>query len=372
MSGALQLGRLFGISIRVHFSWLFIFFLIAWSLATSILPRQYPGWNTNTYWVLGVIGSAVLFLSVLLHELSHSLLAASRGHHVKGITLFFLGGVSEIEAESNTPGEEFWIALVGPLTSFALSGIFWLLSRTVASGSEHIQAVTGYLAVVNLSLGIFNLLPAFPLDGGRVLKAIVWRATGSLPRALTVASISGSAIGFSLIGIGVFLVFTGNMLSGLWMAFIGWFIQSSASSGRQEQVVHTALSGKLVRDAMRGDFPSVGPGVTVQQLVDDHITKEFQRAYVVALGDSFQGLVTVSDVQRVPPEERTGKWVTEVMTRAADVVAVSPDDPLEVALQKLISGDMNQLVVMDNGKAVGLLTRGDVLRVLEIAQLLRV
>jgi Zn-dependent protease/CBS domain-containing protein len=371
MSGTFQLGRLFGIDIRFHFSWIFIFVLVAWSLAGSFLPQNYPGWSDSAYWIVGILGSVLLFATVLIHELSHSLVAMSRGYKVSGITLFFLGGVSEIEEEAVKASEEFWIAVVGPLTSFALAAIFWVLLQVNPGGSLEAEALFQYLTFINIALGVFNLIPAFPLDGGRVLKAAVWQATGSLPQANTVASTIGSLLGFTMIGLGIVLAFiTRNFISGLWLVFIGWFIQSAASSTRQQQAMNTALTGRLARDAMQPEIPTVEPGITVQALLDEYISKEFQRAYLVSLGDTFQGLVSISDVKKVPPEERASKYVTEIMTRAPEVVTVRPDDPLEGVLQKLAANDINQIVVMENGKPVGLITRRDILVVLEISELL--
>jgi Zn-dependent protease/CBS domain-containing protein len=371
MSGTFQLGRLFGIDIKFHFTWIFIFLLVAWSLAGSFLPANYPGWSTSTYWTVGIIGSALLFASVLVHELSHSLVAISRGYKVSGITLFFLGGVSEITEEATKASEEFWIAVVGPASSVVLAVVFWVLLQVIAGSNSQAEALLQYLAFINLALALFNLIPAFPMDGGRVLKAVVWQATGSLPRANAVATTVGSLLGYGLIGIGIIIAFTTrNFLSGLWLVFIGWFIQSAASSTRQQYRVQTALSGLTVHDAMQEAVPTVDPGVTVQSLLEEYVTKEFQRVYLVSLGDNFQGLVSVSDIRQVPPEERPSKFITEIMTRASDVVAVSPNDPLEMALERLTANDVNQLVVLDNGQPVGLLNRRDILSVLEISELL--
>jgi Zn-dependent protease len=371
MSGTLQIARLFGIEIKLHFSWIFIFLLIAWSLAGSYLPQNYPGWSTNRYWVVGILGSISLFACVLVHELSHSLTAMSRGYRVSGITLFFLGGVSEIDEEATGAGEEFWIAVVGPLASLALAAIFGLFLVLGVGTNSPVGALVQYLAFINLVLALFNLIPAFPLDGGRVLKSLVWKATGSINTANAVASITGSILGFIFIGLGILIAFkTGSFISGLWLVFIGWFIQSTASSSRREQAVHHALSGRRVADTMDQDLPRVEPGTTVQDLLDRFITREFQRAYLVYLGDSFQGLVSVSDVIKVSPPDRSTRYVAEIMTRASEVASISPSDPLEAALQLLATRDVNQLVVMENGVPLGLLTRRDVLRVMEISQIL--
>ncbi|MFQ6027634.1 MAG: site-2 protease family protein [Dehalococcoidia bacterium] len=368
MGGSFRIVQLFGFDIRAHFSWVFIFLLVAWSLADSYLPRNYGTWSTSTYWVVGIVGSALLFVSVLIHELSHSVVARSRGHTVRAITLFFLGGVSEIEEESHSAGEEFWIAVVGPLTSLVLAAIFGFIFLPLSGGVSQIKAIAEYLAFVNLVLGIFNLLPAYPMDGGRVLKSLVWRATGSQTRATSVAGVTGMMLGFTMIGLGIVLAFTVSLMSGLWLVFIGWFLQSSASASRQQQVTSTVLAGKTVRDAMDPRLPVVGPGITVQELLEEHIRREYQRAYVVSLGDSFQGLVSLSDVRQVDPAERGSKFVAEIMTRADNVVTTTQQEPLELALQKLAANDLNQLVVVQDGNPVGLLSRRDLLRILEVAE----
>ena len=203
VSGTFGLGRLFGVRIQVHFSWVFIFALIAWSLASSWLPSRYVGWSTTQYWTIGIIGSALLFVCVLIHELSHSLEATRRGLRVKSITLFFLGGFSQIDGESRSASEEFWVSVVGPIASLGLACIFGLIYLNLRSSSGPLTALTQYLMFVNLMVGLFNLIPAFPLDGGRVLRSLVWKATRSQERATRVASLTGSALGFGLIGVGV-------------------------------------------------------------------------------------------------------------------------------------------------------------------------
>ena len=370
MSGTFGLGRLFGVAVRIHFSWIFIFALVAWSLAASWLPSQYLGWSGGQYWAVGVIGSALLFVCVLIHELSHSLEAIRRGRRVRSITLFFLGGVSEIEEESRTAGEEFWVSIVGPLTSLALAALFGLMYLNFRSGPGQVAALLQYLMVVNLAVGVFNLLPAFPLDGGRVLRALVWRATKSHERATRVASFTGSALGFGLIGLGIVFVFVNSLVSGIWLVFIGWFIQSAASSARRESVDRLAVSGRTVGEAMDEDFPSVPPGMSIQTLLDERISRDFERAYLVMLGDTFHGLITATDVRGVPVERRAEKWVSEVMTRAEDALTLPPDAPLEEGLRILAQRNVHQLVVMDSGVPVGLLTRAGVLRVMEVAELL--
>ena len=232
MSGSISLGKIFGIPIKVHYSWTFIFIIISLSLATAYLPVNFPGWSTGTYWAIGLLGSLLLFASVLVHELSHSIVAIQRGHKVRSITLFLLGGVSQIEEEAARPKEEFMIAIVGPLTSFLLSAIFWGLYFVVSPIHSQIEALTLYLGTVNLFLGAFNLIPAFPLDGGRVLRSIIWSISGSETRGNKVATNMGVAIGIAFIVLGILLSIYTRSITGLWLSIIGWFLQSAASASK--------------------------------------------------------------------------------------------------------------------------------------------
>jgi Zn-dependent protease/CBS domain-containing protein len=370
MGGAIVIGRVLGIDIKIHFSWVFIFLLVAWSLANSQFRTDYPDWSVNVRWGLGILGSILLFSSVLFHELSHSILALIRGHRVRGITLFILGGVSEIEEEAHKPGEEFWIAFVGPLSSFFLAGMFYLLAWQMEGVNDYVYALSSYLWFINAALGVFNLIPGYPMDGGRVLKAAVWRATGSMSRATRVAARSGMLVAGLMMASGLAMALIWGNLGGLWLVFIGWFLMSGAASTRQQEVVRAHLSGRKVRDAMRPGYPSVPPGISVQRLVDEYMTKGFERVYLVVLGETVHGLVSASDVASVPAEERPNRYVTEIMVRPPNIILVNPDDPLEVAMQKMAAGEFHLLpVIDDNGKPVGMVSRGDVMRVLELSSL---
>ena len=369
MSGTFGLGRLFGVRIQVHFSWVFIFALISWSLASSWLPSKYVGWSTVQYWTVGVIGSVLLFVCVLIHELSHSLEAIRRGLRVSSITLFFLGGFSQMDGESRSAGEEFWVSVVGPIASLGLACLFGLVYLNLRSSTGPLAALTQYLMFVNLLVGLFNLIPAFPLDGGRVLRSLVWKATRSQERATRVASLTGSVLGFGLIGVGVVAIFTNSLVTGIWLMFIGWFIQSTASSARQGSSARLVVSGRTVGDAMDRRLRVVPPGVSIQRLVDEYMVAEMERAYLVMLGDTFYGLITVTDVRTVPMAEWPGKWVSEVMTKAEDAVKLSPDDLLEEGLKILAEKNIQQAVVVECGRPVGMLTRAGVLRVMEVSQL---
>ena len=369
VSGTFGLGRLFGVRIQVHFSWVFIFALIAWSLASSWLPSRYVDWSTTQYWTVGVIGSTLLFVCVLIHELSHSLEAIRRGLRVTSITLFFLGGFSQIDGESRSASEEFWVSVVGPIASLGLASLFGLIYLNLRASTGPLTALTQYLMFVNLLVGLFNLIPAFPLDGGRVLRSLVWKATQSQERATRVASLTGSVLGFTLIGVGVVAIFTNSLVTGIWLMFIGWFIQSTASSVRQSGSERIVVSGRTVGDAMDKRLQVVPPGISIQRLVDEHMVAEMQRAYLVMLGDTFYGLITVSDVRLVPMAVWPGTWVSEAMTKVQDAITLSPDDPLEEGLKILADKNIQQAIVMESDSPVGMLTRAGVLRVMEVSQL---
>ncbi|MDP7102268.1 MAG: site-2 protease family protein [SAR202 cluster bacterium] len=370
MSGTMRVGRLFGIDLKVHFSWIFVFILVAWTLAVSFLPDGYPGWSERQYWAIGIVGSLLLFVCVFAHELSHSLEALRRGRRVESITLFFLGGISQMEEDNESASDEFWVSVVGPLTSLGLAVVFWLVYLVSRGGPSQATALVWYLAYVNVAIGLFNLMPALPLDGGRVLKALLWKVTGDEGRATRAASRSGTGLGFGLMALGIMLVMFTQGIAGIWLVLIGWFIQSAASSIREQQTTDTLLSSRTVSEAMRTDFATVGPGTTVQTLLDERIVQDFERAYVVVLGDTFRGLITTADVRNVGPPDREKTWVSEAMIRSEDVVTLSPDAPLEEALDLIVKRGFHQLVVVEDHRAVGLVTRGDVLRVIEVSRLL--
>ncbi len=370
MSGTVLIGRLLGIDVRVHFSWVLIFALVAISLANSYLPSAYPGWSLGQYWAVGLAGSVLLFVCVLVHEFSHSIEAIRRGRKVPSITLFLLGGVSEIEEESRSASEEFWISFVGPATSLLLALFFWLLYFGFRSLNPQLSALVQYLALVNLLIGLFNLVPAFPLDGGRVLRALVWKSTGSETKATAVASRIGLAFGSAFVGFGiVIMIVTSELVTGAWLVIVGWFIRSAASTVRKQQSAESRLSSRHVRDAMRADFPTVEPGVSVQALLEQRMVTEFERAYVVTLGDTLYGLITAVEVNQVAPEARGRTWVTEAMTRVSDLATLTPDTSLEDGLKHLTGKEISQAVVVEDGKPVGLLSREDVLRVMELSRL---
>lgn len=367
MRSSIRLGRIAGIEIGIHYTWIFIFLLVSWSLAQGFFPEYYPGWERMSYWITGVASALLLFVSVLLHELAHSLVAQARGMRVQSITLFIFGGVSNIEEEAEQPRIEFAMAIVGPLTSLALAGVFWAVLETLGDRQAPLAATLGYLALINAILGVFNLLPGFPLDGGRVLRSILWGQTGSLSRATNIAATVGRLFGWGLIAFGVFQLLSGNFLGGLWIAFIGWFLSSAADASRQEMTMKGYLSGVKVRDVMDPNPETIEPGMPVVQMVEDVFRRHRRRAVPVKQNGELRGIVTVTDVKDLPRERWGETEVRDIMTREP-LYTVGPDDYLSSAMKLIAQHDINQVLVLEKGELVGFLSRAEILRHIQFTQ----
>jgi Zn-dependent protease/CBS domain-containing protein len=369
MRPSITLVRIAGIDIGIHYTWLFVAALVAWSLAQGYFPSLYPGWEATTYWVAGVVAALALFGSVLLHELSHSLVAIWRGIRVRSITLFIFGGVSTMEEETEQPQDEFLIAVVGPLASVLLAGLFWVGFLLVPDSRSAPAAILAYLAFLNVLLAGFNLLPGFPLDGGRMLRAIIWGVTGRLRRATQIAAFIGQGLGFLLIIWGFSQVLGGAVLNGIWIAFIGWFLTSAAETERRGQALRETLKGISVSRVMDPQPPLASIDLSVQAFVDEHVFRRGQRALLVVDDGYIAGLVSVSDVKAIPQEAWPTTPIAQIMTRPP-LTTVSPDDGLDTVLRRLVQGSFNQVPVVDQGRFVGLLSRADILRFLENRELL--
>ncbi|MCC7360662.1 MAG: site-2 protease family protein [Anaerolineales bacterium] len=387
MRNGFGLGRVFGIEIRVDWSWLFILGLVTWNLAAGVFPSLHPEWGTALNWVVGLAAAVVLFASVLAHELAHSLVAIARGLPVRRITLFMFGGVSNIEREPPSPSSEFLIAIVGPITSIALGIIFSLLGgglglragqalnnpQQLLAGLGPVATLLLWLGPVNIVLGVFNLIPGFPLDGGRVLRSILWAATSNLRRATRWASWVGQGIAWLFIGGGIAMMFGVQLpffgtgfLSGLWLAFIGWFVNQAAAQSYQLVVVEDLLEGVPVARLMRANAPTVGPGMHVSQLVDDFIMGTDERAFPVVEGDRLVGLVCLEDVRKVARAAWDTTRLDQIMTPAAELDLATPREDAAEAMSKLAARDVRQVPVVQDGRLVGMLRRRDILRWLQL------
>jgi Zn-dependent protease len=364
IQGSLKLGSVAGIDIRLHYTWLFAFFLIALSLALGYFPGSNNEFGVATPWILGIVAAMLLFGSVLVHELAHSLVAGARGLRVNSITLFILGGVSSITSEPASSKDEFLIAVVGPLTSFVLGALFWLLSQAAPSGSS-IAEIAGYLGFANLLLGLFNIVPGFPLDGGRVLRSIVWASTRNMSGGTRVASYIGQTTAFVLIGWGIVNVLSGNFVGGLWTALIGWFLNTSAEAARQQVSSQTLLDGVLVSSIMDVSPEAASPELSVREFMLEHALRRGQRALPVLDDGSLLGIVSISDAKHLGQDAWAATPVSEIMSRMP-LKTIEPDSDLGTALRLIVENDVHQLPVLQNGRLVGMLSRADIMRYIQL------
>ncbi|MEJ2210053.1 MAG: site-2 protease family protein [Anaerolineae bacterium] len=354
------MGRIFGIPIRLDYSWFLIFALVTWALASGYFPAEFGTWPTYEYWVVGAATAVLFFVSVLLHELAHSAVALHNKIPVKGINLFIFGGISQIEQEPQSAGIEFVMSVVGPLTSFVLGAVFYGLAQIVTF-SQPLLALTRYLAYINVLLGAFNLIPGFPLDGGRVFRSIVWGVSGNQRRATSIAGWTGRIIGFGFIAVGVFMLFGGNLFNGLWIGFIGWFLQGAAHSEMQQQEIQDLLAGRRVSQAMHSDYIAIRPDISLQQLVDKHILGNGSRSFVVEEADHVDGLLTLHNIRELPRDRWGTTTAAEAMIPLAQVKRIAPDAELWDAIEEMNQDGVNQLPVMTDGHIEGMLRREDVL-----------
>jgi Zn-dependent protease/CBS domain-containing protein len=369
LNNSVRLFTVRGIEVGVHYSWLVIFALLTWSLSVYVFPRESSGLSTIDYWILGAITALLLFVSVLIHELSHSFVANARGLNAKSITLFIFGGVSNLGSDAKEASTEFWVAIVGPLASFVLAGVAYVIS--VAVDEQRIDLVASYLVYINVTLGLFNLVPGFPLDGGRVLRAILWTTTGNQRKATEWAANAGRLVAWGMFGLGVLLLFDGQIVGGVWMAAIAWFLHSAASSSVQQLVVEARLRNVTVADVVRPIDVSVMPGASVAELIDDYMLPNSLRAVPVVDG-RLVGIVTVADVMRIPPAARAKVAVAEIMNGLDPSLSVSASANVQDAVEMLAEHELEQVAVMDGDRFVGFLTHADVIHHLQLREALDV
>jgi Zn-dependent protease/predicted transcriptional regulator len=386
MRSGFRIGRIFGIEIDIDWSWLFIFFLIAWDLST-MFSQLHPEWGSGSAWGIAIIAALLFFMSVLLHELAHSLVARSQGIPVRSITLFLFGGVSNIQREPTSPRAEFLIAIVGPITSFILGSILTLLAGVSAgpidtmtgsagaiAGLSPLSTMLLWLGSVNILLAIFNSIPGFPLDGGRVLRSILWAITGSLRRATRWASGVGQLIAWLFILAGIMMIFGAQIpllgegfINGLWLAFIGWFLNSAAAQSYQQVVVQDLLHGVPVARLMRPNPPTVSSTISISSLVHDYVMGTDDYAFPVVDDGRLVGIVTLADVRPVPRHAWDTKMVRDVMTPISKLIVAAPEDDADDAWNRLMSLDVQQLpVVVPEGHLTGLFRRRDIAKWLHL------
>lgn len=372
MSDAIPLGRFAGFQIKVHWSVIVILWLFTWSLATA-LPDAVKGYSRPIYWVAGACGALILLGSLLAHELAHAVVARRMGVRVGDVTLWLFGGLTTLQGEAKTPKAAFRIAIAGPVTSLALSGLFAALAAElsiVRAGALAISVVW-WLAVINLVLGLFNLLPGAPLDGGRLVRACLWRRYGDSARAAVGAAHAGRVVAVILIVLGLAEFLVGGLVGGVWLAFIGWFIFSAAREEELQLTTRQALAGVRVVDAMTAD-PRSAPGeVTAEEFIERYLLGAPHSAYPVADPDgSIVGLVTLRQLRGVAPGRRATTTVREIALPLDRVPTAAPLEPLSAVIERLAAaGHCSRALVVDGGTVVGIITPSDLARLIEVYRL---
>jgi Zn-dependent protease/CBS domain-containing protein len=370
MTPTIRLGRLFGIEVGFNWSLIFIFALIAWTLATGVLPQDVPGQGEVAYWVAGAAGAIVFYACLLAHELSHALMARRSGVKVAGITLWLFGGVSRLEGDSKSAGAEALIAGVGPLTSFVVALIAFVLALATSSFAL-LSDLLNWLAFVNVALGLFNLVPAFPLDGGRLLSSLFWWRSGSRQRGVHNAVRIGRVLAYVMIAIGVLELFTGAIANGIWIAFIGWFLLSAGSSEETGSTIKALLRSVPVSAAMTSPVVTVPDWLNVEQFLESIApTHSFTTYPVHDPSGKLTGVVRLSDLVRIPGAARASKRLVDCARPISEVPVSRPDEDLVALIERVGTAMDQRVLVFDKGILVGIVSPADVARVLTVRQTL--
>ena len=364
MRSQISLGRVFGIKIGLHYSWLIIAFLIVFSLSAQF-HAGHPEWGDGLILALAVLTAILFFISLLLHELAHSVVANSRGLPVREITLFALGGVSQIEKEPTSAKTEFWMAFVGPLTSACIGLVCLALNGLTGMVSSPAATMVSWLGYINLALAAFNMIPGYPLDGGRILRAAIWWKTGDMERATRMAARTGQAVALIFIGAGILQFFAGAGIGGLWIAFIGWFLLQAAGESYLQIGFKRAIEGVTVGDVMTSDCPTVSGNVSLQHFVEEELLKTGRRCFVVLENGAVAGLVTPQEVKQVERARWPFTTVGDIMKPLDQMRTVTPETPLTSALEMMSRRDFNQLPVVSDGHLAGVLSRAHLLSFLQ-------
>jgi Zn-dependent protease/predicted transcriptional regulator len=369
MKAQIKLGRIFGVEIGLHYSWFIIALLITFSLAEQFQQNN-PAWSDGLRWGIAIVTAVLFFAAIVAHELSHAIVAKLRGLPVRSITLFALGGVAQIEKEAADAKTEFWMGIIGPITSFVIGLV--CLAITFALGwtppqfpQTPLPAMLMWLGVINIGLAIFNMIPGFPLDGGRVLRGIVWWVTGNAVRATRIAARVGQVIAFLMILYGVMQFFRGAGFNGLWMAFIGWFLLSASRESYAQMIISEGLRGLRVGDVMSRDFPVVDAHSNLQTFAEEHLTRTGRRFWVVTLNGQPEGIITPHEISGVPRNRWPYTTVADVMRPLDATRTVNPNTPVTEALEVMARQDLNQLPVINEKGLAGLISRSHILQLIQ-------
>jgi Zn-dependent protease/predicted transcriptional regulator len=369
MKAQIKLGRIFGVEIGLHYSWFIIALLITFSLVGHFEANN-PTWSDGLRWAIAIITAVLFFAAIVVHELSHAIVAKMRGLPVRSITLFALGGVAQIEKEAADAKTEFWMGIIGPITSFVIGVICLLI--TIAVGwtppnfpQRPLPAVLLWLGLINIGLALFNMIPGFPLDGGRVLRGIIWWVTGNAKRATTIAARVGQVIAFFLILYGLMQFFRGAGFNGLWMAFIGWFLLSASRESYAQMVISEGLRGLRVGDVMSRDFPVVDAYANLQTFAEENLTRTGRRFWVVTRNGEPEGIITPNEISAVPRNRWPYTTVADVMRPLDATRTVNPNTPVTEALEVMARQDLNQLPVVNERGLAGLISRAHILQLIQ-------
>ncbi len=365
---SISLFRILGFEIKVDLSWLFLALLVSWSLAVGFFPAQYPGLSAVMYWLMGIEGAIGLFISIALHELGHSVVARRFGIQIKDITLFIFGGVANMEGEPKKPSHEFYMAVAGPITSGILALVFFALNITARSafGSVPLLEVMGYLAWMNSILALFNMVPAFPLDGGRVLRAILWDWKKDLRWATRFSSKLGSAFGLFLIVIGIFSFMRGNVLGGIWWFMIGMFVRSASSMSYKQLLLRRGLEGEPVSRFMQTEVIGVRPTLSLRDLVEEYVYEYHFKTYPVFDGPSLVGCVSTRGINAIPKNEWDSHTVSEIIEPCNEENSIAPDEDAMVALSRMNRTARARLLVVEGGELLGIISLKDLMEFLSL------
>jgi Zn-dependent protease/CBS domain-containing protein len=371
MNENISLGRIAGIHVGLNWSLLVVVALIAWSLASSILPSAAPGQAPAAYWTAGVISALVFLVSLLAHELAHSVVAQRRGVRVEGITLWLFGGVSRFSSDTSAPGSSALITFVGPLTSLVLGALF-LLASAVSGGASAptlIRATLSWLGTINIILGVFNLVPAFPLDGGRLLQALIWLRTGNRLQATRVAARIGMGFAILMIAVGLAsLLFAGNVVGGIWWIFLGWFLLSAARAEEASGLIRQALEGIRVRDVMTPNPVQAPENLSVEEALHDYILASRHSTFPIHDGQGrLTGLLTMAALKNVAPGDRSSTSIKDISCGLTQVPTVAPGDPATALLSQADGCGEGRTLVVDGGQLVGIVSPSDINRLLQRA-----
>jgi len=368
MSNAINLGKIFGIQFRLHYSWFIIFVLITVSLSWQYFPIVYPDWSRPIYWVIGVVTSLLFFASVVAHELAHSLVARINGIPVKSITLFIFGGIARITREATRAGAELKMAAAGPACSLVIGGLFFLLHILIRNTNESISAMAFWLAYINVALAAFNMIPGFPLDGGRVFRSVMWRVSGNYKRSTQIATWVGQGVGYLFILGGILIIFLRpfglSWFSGLWLAFIGWFLGNAASASYRQAQWREALQGFTAAQMMNRDCPVVPPNITVNWLVQGYVLTSGHHFFLVADEGELKGVLTLHNIKAVPQQNWDVAQVKEIMTPVEKLKVAHLDQDALSILEQMDENDINQMPVASEGRVIGLISRDSLIRFL--------